>query len=196
MPADSGEEDMKHLIAVTVAALVAACAAAPVEAPPRDIAWEPVPVLKVATGSIDVLSEAAVPAVAAALPIAPEAMVRSWAKNRLVPEGDSRRTRVLLRRIAASTTEMPRVSGFDGIYGSSRFERFDLELEVSVEVLRDDGFRAAYATASAADSRTLKIGAPLAARDRTLHELEQSVGARLDAALVDAMRRHLADDLR
>lgn len=131
------------------------------------------------------------------MPVAPAAAARRWAQDRLLATGTPDR-RAVFTIVDAAVTEVPlkRQGGVRGALTVEQSERYDAVLSVRLEVLDATGRRLGVAEAKATHSRSVPEDITLAARDKVLFGITESLMQDLNGQLDHSIRQYLFPYLR
>ena len=146
----------------------------------------------------------AAPNVEHRMPAAPAATLRRWAEDRLVAAGGpgaaQGSARFVIRDARVTETELPRTSGVQGLFTTDQGQRYDLRMEVALEVLDAgsgaNGGVAGSVGAVATRSRTIAENATLDERERLWFSMVEEATSALTAELERRMRQTLARYIR
>lgn len=188
----------KHLL-VAALLVVAGC----VDAPPVPefalITFADKPKIVLAVGTVEVVDNYLPPGrrpnVEHEFPVRPAAMLASWAADRLAPSGGAATVRFIINDASAIETPLETVKGLKGLFKDQQAHRYDLAVEVRVEIT-EGGFVRGFAEARAESSRTASESISLNDRERMYYEMTQAAGQAIDAELEKNIRQYLAAYLR
>ncbi|MGB8275491.1 MAG: hypothetical protein WCF16_09525 [Alphaproteobacteria bacterium] len=166
-------------IAALILLLVAGSCAQP---PPRqkfaDLTWSHVTPFKLNVARIEVVSEFKPtfkpPHVEHLFPIPPEKAVRQWIEDRLLAAGPSGVAKVIIKDASVTEAELPKVEDLKGYFTTEQGQRYDIVVDVVIEVYGDRGFKQAFATARSERSQTVPEDITLNDRERTWYDLTES----------------------
>ncbi|MBF0335920.1 MAG: hypothetical protein HQL40_20160 [Alphaproteobacteria bacterium] len=116
-------------------------------------------------------------------PVSPEEAVRRWAAARLQPVGLDGAVRVVVRDARLTETPLQVTQGVKGAFTKDQAARFDVVLDVAVQVIDQRQMPVAEAVAQAARNRSIPEGTTLNDRDRILYEMVEGAMMDLNAQL-------------
>src|SRR5690606_23874097 len=125
----------RRIFLVASAALLAGCEPSP---PPRpvfpDIRFTWRPPLRLAAAALDVerafRSTLRTPHVEHLFPVSPEQAMEQWARDRLQPDGTTRRIRVRILDASVKEIELPRTPGLRGAFTTDQAQRYEATAEL------------------------------------------------------------------
>ncbi len=126
----------------------------------------------------------------------PATAMRQWAKDRLRAVGEIRTARLVIKNASAIETKLETRRGLRGAFTKDQSERYDVTLDVVLEVRGEDGAAVAFANAVVTRSRTVPEGLSLSERERVFHGMVQSVMNEVNAELEKNIRQFLVRYLR
>jgi hypothetical protein len=184
------------VLAIALASLLAACEAAP---PPRpvfpEIRFTDEPPLNLDVSRIDIEERFRPsfqePNVEHLFPVPPAQAAVAWARDRLHATGgpnSPRRARVTIQDASVRETELPRTKGLTGAFTTQQAERYDGNVEVSVEILNERGFPERTASARVTRSQTVAENATPNDRERVWYDMTRAMMHDLDQQLEREMR--------
>ena len=129
-------------------------------------------------------------------PISPAAAARRWVEDRLRAVGTARTARVTLLDASATLQPLAAEGGIAGLFTNEQEKRYDVALDMLVEIVGPDGrYVEAHVRASAEGSTTVAENATVEQRDTALYRVTEDAVQALDRELDAGIRRHLADYL-
>jgi hypothetical protein len=130
--------------------------------------------------------------------VPPARAAERWARDRLVPVGNSGRAIVTIKDARVLEHSLRVTPGVQGVFTKDQAARYETIVEVSVEVRPGSGNMPsdAIATARAERSRTVPEGISPNELDRAHYELVEGVMRDLDQQLDSNMRRFLVAYIR
>jgi hypothetical protein len=191
---------LKKLALLAVVVLPACAAPAPVRLPDMTFSDRPRFLLDVA--DVQVVDQYQppfrLPNIEHQIVIAPARVVERWARDRLVPVGGSGRAVVTIKDARVLEASLRVTPGVQGVFTKDQAARYDVIVEVSVEIRPGSGTMAgdAIAVAKAERSRTVAEGISPNELDRVHYELVEGVMRDLDQQLDANVRRFLAGYIR
>lgn len=126
-----------------------------------------------------------------AFPQIPAQVLRRWATDRLVAAGNAGFANFTILRADAIDTPLPRTTGLAGAFTQDQSDRYDLTLEVSLEVNNPAFSRAGTATAKASASQTVAEDATLNEREAVWFQMTESTMKAINAELERQIRANL-----
>jgi hypothetical protein len=181
---------------IVIAALLSACQK-PLPPPPTypDIGFSdetPIP-LGVAAVEVDdeYLPPLKPPHVDHEFPVRIAAVAARWAHERLRAVGSELTARVIIRDASAIATELPKTPGVKGMFTNDQTVRYDLRVEMIVEIRDAHGLPLASVSATAERSRSVTDDITLNDRDRIFYEMTKGLMRDEDAALDQHIHQYL-----
>lgn len=127
----------------------------------------------------------------------PAAAARAWAEDRLQVAGTADRVaRFVISRASAVETRLARTGGVRGAFTKDQTERYDVAIEVRLELRGGGGTQDGFATARAERARTVEEGISPGERKRVWYYLTLDVMNELDQVFEAQIRGQLARFLR
>lgn len=128
----------------------------------------------------------------------PASAVRTWALERLIPVGDagSGTLHVIINRASVQDTDLKLDKSFTGTFTKQQSNRYDLELDVALEILDGSGKQVGFSAAKTARSITTGEDISLNDREKLWFETTEKAMADLNRELESNIRRYLAAWLR
>ncbi len=131
------------------------------------------------------------------MPVAPAAVARRWADDRLKSAGSSGRRAVFTIEDAAVTeSRLERQTGLRGALTVDQSERYDAMLSVRLEIFDIAGRSVGVVEANAERSRSVPEDITLDAREKVWFSITESLANDLNAELDRAIPQFLAPYLR
>ncbi|SDH83644.1 hypothetical protein [Roseospirillum parvum] len=126
-------------------------------------------------------------------PQPPEKVARTWARDRLKPDGEGDGfIRVLIRDASAVEEVLDRSSGLKGALTTEQSERYTVTLDLAVQILDSRRIMRAEATARGSRTRTVAEDASLNEREQVWFEMTETLIQALNKDLEAAISTHLA----
>lgn len=183
---------------VTAVWLTSCAVSAP---PPKfpEITFSHLPPIKLDVAEVEIV-ESYVPTLRAPnveheFPVTPMAAMRRWAVDRIQAGGEVGRGRVIIENASAVAVPLPIKTGVRGLLVDDQFVRYDIAMEMQIEVRSERGFRSSFATAKVEHSRTAPETISLAERDKLFFDLTEELIRMLNSELELNIRRHMQRDL-
>lgn len=126
----------------------------------------------------------------------PATAMRQWAKDRLRAVGEIRTARLVIKTASAIETKLEIRGGLRGAFTKDQAARYDVTLDVVLEVRSERGSAVAFANAVVTRSKTVPEGLSLSERERVFHEMTQSVMDEVNSELEKNIRQFLVRYLR
>jgi hypothetical protein len=171
----------KHaaFLGLVLAGLVGGCDTPPTRPVFPDIHFTNLPRLKLEVAAIDIKDDFQPsfrkPDVEHLFPVTPEHAVENWAKDRLQPVGNSLRGRVRIIDASVKEVELPRTQGITGAFTTDQAERYDANVEVSVDILDERGFAIRSVSAKAARSQSVAEGITPNDREQVWYDMTKAL---------------------
>lgn len=121
-------------------------------------------------------------------PVPPERAAENWAKDRLEATGNTREARVRITDASVKEVELPRTKGITGAFTTDQAERYDAVIEVSVDILGDNGFAERTVSAKATRSQSVAEGITPNEREQVWYNMTKDLMAELNQELEQQMR--------
>jgi hypothetical protein len=124
--------------------------------------------------------------------VPPERAVENWAHDRLVPTGTERRLRVRIIDASATETHLPRkAEGIRGAFTTEQTERYDVSIEVTIDLTNERGFAERSVSAKVTRSTTVAENVTPNERDKAWYDLTRAAMADFDAEMERQLRANL-----
>lgn len=188
------------VVAVIGGSVLASCASPPPKPEFPELTWAHLPAYKLDVAEIEVVSEYEPsfkpPHVEHLFPLPPEQALRRWADDRLEAGGTEGRAKVIIKK--AGVVEMPLETRKDleGYLTVEQSERYDAEVQMTVEVRNARGYRDAYVTATAKRSETAPEDMTLNEREKLWFSLTEALMKDFNAAMETEIEQYLGRYLR
>lgn len=124
-------------------------------------------------------------------PLVPEQVLKRWADQRLRATGGEFQARFIITEASLIKVPLPVDGSFIGWFRSEQNFRYDLTLDVVIEVLDSRGYLVASANSVIQRGATIAEDASAAARDDVLFTLVEAGMRDLDQELPSAMGQYL-----
>ena len=184
------------------AALLGACNTPEPRARFAEMTFEHRGDLRLDVGAIEIQTEyrapLAAPHIEHLFPVAPEAAMRRWARDRLAATGaPGRRARFIVKDARVIEEKLARTEGFRGAFTRDQTERYTITLEAALQIVGARGAAPeAFATARSVRSRTVAESVTVNQRERAWFELLEEAMRDLDVELESRIRGNFAQYLR
>ncbi len=181
--------------------LVLAACQVPVLPPPlSELTYGHLEPINLDVGRIEILEQYVpplkAPNVEHEFPTPPATAMRQWAKDRLHAVGEIRTARLVIKTASAIETKLETRGGLRGAFTKDQAARYDVTLDVVLEVRSERGSAVAFANAVVTRSKTVPEGLSLSERERVFHEMTQSVMDEVNSELEKNIRQFLVQYLR
>ena len=127
-------------------------------------------------------------------PIPPEAVVRNWARDRLVAVGEDGLARFRIVDAAVRETKLKKETGLKSLFVNQQSERYDGQLLVELAVIKPGAN--ALIKSLAKRSQTIADNITLNDRDRLNYTFTRELANDLDTRLEADIRKHMGRYLR
>lgn len=184
-----------------IALLVLAACQAPVLPPPLPaLTYSHLEPINLDVGRIEIVEKYVPPLKAPNVehdfPTSPATAMRQWGKDRLRAVGEIRTARLVIKDASAIETELETKGGLRGILTKDQSERYDVKLDVDLEIRGEDGIAVAFANAVVTRSTTVTEGLSLSERERVYHELTEGLMEEINSKLEKNIRQFLVQYIR
>lgn len=187
---------LQGFAALGLAATLAACSSAPEKLILPEIGFQHQPKLTFTASSVETIQEyqptAQPPHIELAVPQPPATVAARWTRDRVVVDNSQPyRLTVVIKKASVTEDDLKKTPGLRGSFTDDQIARFNVEVEMAVELRDGRGFRVAEASASARRSNTLNEKATLNDRDRMIHELVRDTMMDVDRELERNIRQYM-----
>lgn len=184
-----------------LALLVLAACQAPVLPPPlAQLTYSHLDPINLDVGRIEIVEQYVpplkAPNVEHTFPTPPATVMRQWAKDRLHAVGEIRTARLVIKDASAVETALATTGGLRGAFTKDQSERYDVTLDVVLEVRNERGSAVAFANAVVTRSKTVPEGLSLDERERVFHEMTATAMEEVNSELEKNIRQFLVQYLR
>ena len=184
-----------------IALLVLAACQAPALPPPLpELTYGHLEPINLDVGRIEIVEQYVpplkAPNVEHTFPTPPATAMRQWAKDRLRAVGEIRTARLVIKNASAIETKLEITGGLRGAFTKDQSERYDVTLDVVLEVRGEDGVAVAFANAVVTRSKTVTEGLSLSERERVFHRMTESLMDEVNSELEKNIRQFLVQYLR
>ncbi|MBX3452966.1 MAG: hypothetical protein KF827_00400 [Ferrovibrio sp.] len=154
------------------------------------------PVLTFAAGSVDTITEFKPsfqdPHIEHLLPQPPARVAERWVRDRVrLDNSQPNSLRVVIKDASVIEQDIAKTPGLRGNFTTDQVARFEVSVEMAVELRDARGFKVGEAAASAKRANTLSEKATLNDRDRLIHDLIRLAMNDLDAELEKSIRSYM-----
>ena len=133
--------------------------------------------------------------VSAKFPTTPIKAVNRWAQDRLRAAGPRNIARFTIHSARVSETPLQVDSGVKGLFKKELSERYDTNIEASLEILDPNGLRRARVISKAARSATIREDATINERETRLMKLVEDLMADFNAQMDANVGRYMVEFL-
>jgi hypothetical protein len=180
-------------IAVAASAL-AACAASPPHPQYPDIHFtneQPI-ALAVSTVSLreDYSQSSEPPHVEQRFPVTPMHAIENWAHDRLSASGGPDRAVVDIADASVVEVALPRTTGVQGWFTTDQSERYDMTIQVTINIVDPTGLVVRTATVRASRSQSVAENISPDQRDQTWYDMTKDIMAAFDRQMESEIRNH------
>lgn len=193
---------IRRFSAVLIVALALTACATP-DPTPRypDITFSHLAPIRLDVGAVDYIQAYAPPGktpnVEHLFPLRPSVVAKRWADERIEAAGPiSRIARVTLVNASAVGTALETTQGVKGVFTIDQAARYDVTVEMLIEIVNSQGMVEGQAKAVARRSRTAPENITLKDRDQLWFELTEAVMGDIDRELEATIRKYLAKYVR
>lgn len=177
---------------------VAACASAPPEKLMLpEITFANQPKLTFAASSVETIQEylpsAQPPHIELNIPQPPSVVAARWTRDRVALDmSQQNRVTVIIKKAAVTEVDLKKTPGLRGSFTEDQVARFDIEVEMAVEIRDARGFRIGEASAAARRSTSMSEKATLNERDLIIHGLVRETMMDVNRELERNIRQYMA----
>ena len=127
-------------------------------------------------------------------PTSPAAAIRTWALDRLKPVGaaGSGKLRVVINHAGVKETNLKVDKSLTGAFTKQQSNRYDLAMDVALEIIDGTGKQVGFSAAKASRSITTGEDISLNDREKRWFEMTENAMGDLDAEMESNIRRYLA----
>lgn len=124
-------------------------------------------------------------------PVPPRNAIFSWAQARLQVAGRSDTARFVVHQARVIETPLKIDRGVGGLFKKEVSERYEAEIEASLEIYDSRSIRRAFATARATETATIREDASPNDRQRIWFAMVERLMASFDKAMDASIREHM-----
>lgn len=173
---------------------LAACAPAPARPTYPDLHFTERPPLRLDVASVDVRNDYQTPFrapnVEHEFPVSPGHAAENWARDRLKPVGQSGRALFIIHNAAVVETELPKSEGISSTFTAQRSERYDLTLQVTLQIIDATGLVARSTDVTPTRSQTTLDDITPNQRDQTWYDMTKATMADFDRQMESEIRNN------
>ncbi len=126
------------------------------------------------------------------MPVPPEVAVETWAKEHLRPMGRTGYARVTIRDAKVTKTDLDVKTGLTSLFTDQLSERFDGNLDVTLEILDARHMPVAEVEARATATRTLPQSLSVDQRNRDLYDMTRSMVDALNTQMNGLIKSYMS----
>lgn len=123
----------------------------------------------------------------------PVTVIKSWANDRLDPDGNARIARLTIRDASAVRTVFETDKTLVGLVTTETGERVDANVDVLLEILDDRGKVLAYASARSERSRMLPENLDWVERQKVYFDMSKALMDDINVSLESSIREHFRE---
>jgi len=180
-------------IAVAASAL-AACAAPPPHPQYPDIRFTNEQPIGLGVGTVslreDYASSSTPPHVEDRFPVTPMHAIENWAHDRLSASGGPDRAVVDITDASVVEVALPHTAGVQGWFTTDQSERYDMTIQVTINVVDPTGLVVRTATVRASRSQSVAENISPDQRDQTWYDMTKDIMAAFDRQMESEIRNH------
>ncbi|MGH6967877.1 MAG: hypothetical protein ACREEL_02595 [Stellaceae bacterium] len=179
----------------TVAALaLAACSSPPPHPQYPDIRFTSEPPIGLAVSTVslreDYASSAAPPHVEERFPVTPMHAIENWAHDRLSASGGPDRAVVDITDASVVEVALSRTAGVQGWFTTDQSERYDMTIQVTINIVNPSGLVVRTATVHASRSQSVAENVSPDQRDQTWYDMTKDIMAAFNRQMESEIRNH------
>lgn len=182
------------LLGAGLLALVAACASPPPRPTFPDIRFTAQAPLRLDAATLEVREEYQppfrAPNVDHQFPVPPMRAAENWAHDRLKPTGRAGRIVFTVRNASAIETELPTKTGISGAFTTEPAQRYDLNLQATVQLVDPQGLPIRAANVQAMRSQGVLEGITPNERERIWYDMTVALMADFDKQMEVEIRNN------
>jgi hypothetical protein len=126
-------------------------------------------------------------------PVPPQRAAENWVRDRLEAAGGTKRLRVRITDASVKETELPRTQGISGTFTRDQAQRYDLRVEIFIELLGDRGIAERSISAEINAHQSVAEGITPNDRDQAWYDLTKRAMKDLDQSLEAKIRSNFGD---
>ncbi|HZD25889.1 MAG TPA: hypothetical protein VE631_06475 [Alphaproteobacteria bacterium] len=130
------------------------------------------------------------------MPLSPSQAVRTWAHERLRAVGSHGTAEVIIEQASVKQIPLEKSGGLTGLVTTDQEARYDLLLQVRLNLQTANGLSTGYAETTVKRSRTVPENMTLNERDEKLYYLVADSTKDLDEGMDQSIHTHLGDFVR
>ncbi len=179
---------------------LAACQAPALPPPLPELTYSHLDPISLDVGRIEIVEQyeppLSPPNVDHKFPTPPAQAMRQWVKDRLNAVGEIRIARLVIKDASAIETKLETTGGLRGAFTKDQSERYDVTLDVVLEIRSELGSAVAFANAVVTRTKTVAEDISLSDRERIFHEMTEEVMTEVNAELEKNIRQFLVQYIR
>ena len=184
-------------IAAVAAATLVACTSPPPHPQFPDLRFTSQPPIALAVGTVslreDYVSSANPPHVEQQFPVTPLHAIENWAHDRLSASGGPNRAVVIVSDASVVEVALPRTTGVQGMFTTDQSERYDMTIQVTVNIVDPTGAVLRTATVRATRSRSVAENISPDQREQTWYDMTKETMVAFDRQMESEIRNHFTN---
>lgn len=124
-------------------------------------------------------------------PVPPEAVVRRWIHDRVIPDGPSGWAKVTINDASVKEVALHHSHDFQSHFTVEQGERYEATVDVTIELYSAKGFREGFANAHVVHTQTVPEDATLNERERFWYDLTDAVMQDFNAEMSKNIDKYL-----
>jgi hypothetical protein len=176
------------LISGAMLALLASCGPPPETPRYPDIRFTGEPPILLAANQINIVTVYQQTEGERAFTVTPFQALQNWARDRLRANGQGGPARFTITNAAATVTDMPIQGGISGTLTDQVSQRYDIAIDVTLEILDNHGLALRSVHVTAARSQSVLQSATPNDRDKVRYDLVKSVMTDFDRQIEQQIR--------
>jgi hypothetical protein len=185
----------RFMFAALAMALLASCGTPPPTPVFPELTYTHLPPIRLMVSRVDIIDQyvppTEAPHVGHLFPTPPLTAARRWAQDRLAAAGNRYTARYVIKEASATETPLERTRGLKGAFTTDQTERYDVAIEVLLEIADSRGFSQGYVTARATRARTSAEDITPNARRKLWFDLTEAVMKDLNGELERQINAHM-----
>lgn len=177
-----------------VAAALAGCSSPPPHPQYPDIRFNNEPPIGLAVSTVslreDYVPSSEPPRVEQRFPVAPIHALENWAHDRLQASGGTDRAVVDITDASVVEAALPRKTGVSSWFTNEQSERYDMTVQVTINIVDPTGLVVRTATVRAARSQSVAEDISPDQRDQTWYDMTKDIMAAFDRQMESEIRDH------
>jgi hypothetical protein len=174
--------------------VLASCSSPPPHPQYPDIRFTNEPPIALAVGTVilreDYTPSAAPPHVEERFPVMPMQALENWAHDRLRASGGPDQAIVDITNASVIETALPQKTGISSWFTNEQSERYDMTIQVTINIVDPTGLVVRTATVRAARSQSVAQNISPDQRDQTWYDMTKAIMAAFDRQMEHEIRSH------